>query len=169
MEPFGIVSVYLLGFMHHDPEINLALTLSVSYICYFTAQEVADSSGILTVVTLGMVFTAVGRTTFKGNCQQSLHNFWEGTAYIANTLIFILSGVIMAKGFFLLRQYCQSWELLGLSLSSLCLYSSSESAGCGYSVSSSTVFWIWFELERSCHGLLVWSERSSCIINGLIN
>ncbi|XP_018724450.2 sodium/hydrogen exchanger 8 isoform X3 [Eucalyptus grandis] len=97
---FGIVSVYLLGFMHHDPEINLALTLSVSYICYFTAQEVADSSGILTVVTLGMVFAAVGRTTFKGNCQQSLHNFWEGTAYIANTLIFILSGVIMAKGFF---------------------------------------------------------------------
>ncbi|XP_056165022.1 sodium/hydrogen exchanger 8-like isoform X1 [Syzygium oleosum] len=96
---FGIVSVYLLGFMHNDPEINLALTLSVSYLSYFTAQEVADSSGILTVVTLGMVIAAVARTTFKGNCRQSLHNFWEGTAYIANTLIFILSGVIMAKGF----------------------------------------------------------------------
>ncbi|XP_056165023.1 sodium/hydrogen exchanger 8-like isoform X1 [Syzygium oleosum] len=73
---FGIVSVYLLGFMHNDPEINLALTLSVSYLSYFTAQEVADSSDILTVVTLGMVIAAVARTTFKGNCRQSLHNFW---------------------------------------------------------------------------------------------
>ncbi|XP_073147912.1 sodium/hydrogen exchanger 7 isoform X3 [Henckelia pumila] len=63
------------------------------------AQEGADVSGVLTVMTLGMFYSAVARTSFKGESQESLHNFWEMVAYIANTLIFILSGVVIAESF----------------------------------------------------------------------
>ncbi|KAA8529904.1 hypothetical protein F0562_034492 [Nyssa sinensis] len=49
-------------------------------------------------MTLGMFYAAVARTAFKGDGQQSLHHFWEMVAYIANTLIFILSGVVIAEG-----------------------------------------------------------------------
>ncbi|KAK9935635.1 hypothetical protein M0R45_022729 [Rubus argutus] len=38
------------------------------------------------------------KDSFKGESQQSLHHFWEMVAYIANTLIFILSGVVIAEG-----------------------------------------------------------------------
>ncbi|KAM1102119.1 hypothetical protein ACFX13_011060 [Malus domestica] len=62
------------------------------------AQEGADVSGVLTVMTLGMFYAGVARTAFKGESQQSLHHFWEMVAYIANTLIFILSGVVIAEG-----------------------------------------------------------------------
>ncbi|PKI46823.1 hypothetical protein CRG98_032761, partial [Punica granatum] len=62
------------------------------------AQEGADVSGVLTVMTLGMFYAAVAKTAFKGETQQSLHHFWEMVAYIANTLIFILSGVVIAEG-----------------------------------------------------------------------
>ncbi|KAF3449419.1 hypothetical protein FNV43_RR10147 [Rhamnella rubrinervis] len=46
------------------------------------AQEEADVSGVLAVMTLGMI-------AFKGEGQQSLHHFWGMVAYIAKTFIFI--------------------------------------------------------------------------------
>ncbi|OMO72604.1 hypothetical protein COLO4_27555 [Corchorus olitorius] len=95
---FGIVSVLWLGFIFNDTVIEIALTLAVSYIAYFTAQEGVDVSGVLAVMTLGMFYAAFAKTAFKGDGQQSLHHFWEMVAYIANTLIFILSGVVIAEG-----------------------------------------------------------------------
>ncbi|XP_021909771.1 sodium/hydrogen exchanger 7 [Carica papaya] len=95
---FGFASVLWLGFIFNDTVIEITLTLAVSYIAYFTAQEGAEVSGVLTVMTLGMFYAAVAKTAFKGDGQQSLHHFWEMVAYIANTLIFILSGVVIAEG-----------------------------------------------------------------------
>lgn len=95
---FGIASVLWLGFIFNDTVIEITLTLTVSYVAYFTAQQGADISGVLTVMTLGMFYSAVAKTAFKGESQQSLHHFWEMVAYIANTLIFILSGVVIAEG-----------------------------------------------------------------------
>ncbi|XP_019170475.1 PREDICTED: sodium/hydrogen exchanger 7 isoform X3 [Ipomoea nil] len=113
---FGVASVLWLGFIFNDTVIEITLTLAVSYVAYFTAQEVADISGVLTVMTLGMFYSAVAKTAFKGEGQQSLHHFWEMVAYIANTLIFILSGVVIADGilrsenFFKTHEY--SWGYL---------------------------------------------------------
>ncbi|XP_056696417.1 sodium/hydrogen exchanger 7 isoform X2 [Spinacia oleracea] len=95
---FGVASVLWLGFIFNDTVIEITLTLAVSYVAYFTAQEGADVSGVLTVMTLGMFYAAAARTAFKGESQQSLHHFWEMVAYIANTLIFILSGAVIAQG-----------------------------------------------------------------------
>ncbi|PKA52210.1 Sodium/hydrogen exchanger 7 [Apostasia shenzhenica] len=95
---FGVVSVLWLGFIFNDTIIEIALTLAVSYITFYTAQGGADVSGVLAVMTLGMFFAAVARTAFKGDSQESLHHFWEMVSYIANTLIFILSGVVIAEG-----------------------------------------------------------------------
>ncbi|KAK4264107.1 hypothetical protein QN277_029441 [Acacia crassicarpa] len=95
---FGIASVLWLGFIFNDTVIEITLTLAVSYIAFYTAQEGTDISGVLTVMTLGMFYSAFARTAFKGDGQQSLHHFWEMVAYIANTLIFILSGVLIAEG-----------------------------------------------------------------------
>ncbi|KAL3731242.1 hypothetical protein ACJRO7_028162 [Eucalyptus globulus] len=95
---FGIISVLWLGFIFNDTVIEITLTLAVSYIAYFTAQEGVDVSGVLTVMTLGMFYAAVAKTAFKGDGQESLHHFWEMVAYIANTLIFTLSGVVIAEG-----------------------------------------------------------------------
>nr|BAF41925.1 Na+/H+ antiporter [Phragmites australis] len=95
---FGIVSVLWLGFIFNDTIIEIALTLAVSYIAFFTAQDSLEVSGVLTVMTLGMFYAAFAKTAFKGDSQQSLHHFWEMVAYIANTLIFILSGVVIADG-----------------------------------------------------------------------
>nr|XP_011463505.1 PREDICTED: sodium/hydrogen exchanger 7-like isoform X1 [Fragaria vesca subsp. vesca] len=95
---FGVISVLWLGFIFNDTVIEITLTVAVSYVAYFTAQEGVAVSGILTVMTLGMFYAAVAKTAFTGESQQSLRYFWELIAYIANTLIFILSGVIITEG-----------------------------------------------------------------------
>ncbi|KAK1387164.1 sodium/hydrogen exchanger 8 [Heracleum sosnowskyi] len=95
---FGLASILWLKYVFNDTVIEITLTVAVSYIAYFTAQEWFDVSGVLTVMTLGMFYAAVARTAFRGDGQQSLHHFWEMIAYIANTLIFILSGVVIAEG-----------------------------------------------------------------------
>ncbi|XP_042379307.1 sodium/hydrogen exchanger 7-like isoform X3 [Zingiber officinale] len=97
---FGIASVIWLGFIFNDTVIEITLTLAVSYIAFFTAQDGANISGVLAVMTLGMFFAAFARTAFKSDSQRSLHHFWEMVTYIANTLIFILSGVVIADAIF---------------------------------------------------------------------
>lgn len=94
---FGLASFFWLGMIFNDTVIEITLTLTVSYLAYFTAETGAEVSGVLTVMTLGMFYAAVARTAFKGESQKSLHHFWEMVSYIANTLIFMLSGVVIAE------------------------------------------------------------------------
>ncbi|KAF5191355.1 Sodium/hydrogen exchanger [Thalictrum thalictroides] len=107
---FGVSSVFWLGFIFNDTVIEITLTLAVSYLAYFTAQDDADCSGILTVMALGMCYSVIAKRAFKGDGQQSLHHFWEMVAYIANTLIFILSGVIIAEGVLSSKNFFENHE-----------------------------------------------------------
>ncbi|XP_020172495.1 sodium/hydrogen exchanger 8 isoform X3 [Aegilops tauschii subsp. strangulata] len=95
---FAIISLLWLGFTFNDTILEMTLTLAVSYIAFYTVQDALKYSGILTVTALGMFYAAFAKTTFKGDNRRSLHDFWEIVAYIANTIIFILSGVIIADG-----------------------------------------------------------------------
>ncbi|KAH6557469.1 hypothetical protein KP509_1Z112500 [Ceratopteris richardii] len=94
---FGLVSVLWLGLVFNDTVIEITLTLTVSYIAYYTAEDLAEVSGVLSVITVGIFFAVFGRLAFKGETQESMHYFWEMVSYIANTLIFILSGVVIAE------------------------------------------------------------------------
>ncbi|OAP15464.1 hypothetical protein AXX17_AT1G15290 [Arabidopsis thaliana] len=94
---FGIASVFWLKFIFNDTVAQITVTLSASYFAYYTAQEWAGVSGILTVMILGMFFAAFARTAFKGDSHQSLHHFWEMAAYIANTLVFMLRYELSGK------------------------------------------------------------------------
>lgn len=94
---FGLFSVLWLGLVFNDAVIEITLTLTASYLAYYTAEDEAQVSGVLAVMTLGIFFAVFGRAAFNGETQQSMHYFWEMVAYIANTLIFILSGVVIAE------------------------------------------------------------------------
>nr|XP_016446545.1 PREDICTED: sodium/hydrogen exchanger 8-like [Nicotiana tabacum] len=71
---FGMASLFWLRFVYNDTLIDFSLALTVSYIAYYTAQEQAEASGILTLVALGMVF-AMSKDTHTAGGKQSLHEF----------------------------------------------------------------------------------------------
>ncbi|MCO5555571.1 hypothetical protein L7F22_009116 [Adiantum nelumboides] len=113
---FGLVSVLWLGLVFNDTVIEITLTLTASYIAYYTAEDEAKVSGVLAVMTVGIFFAVFARAAFKGETQQSMHYFWEMVAYIANTLIFILSGVVIAEYILKSRNSIegQDWGYLAL-------------------------------------------------------
>ena len=46
---------------------------------------------------LGVAIGAFGRGFFTGETEHSLHHFWEMLTFVANTVLFILTGVIIAE------------------------------------------------------------------------
>ncbi|KAG6544478.1 hypothetical protein Mapa_014116 [Marchantia paleacea] len=113
---FGLVTVFWIGRVFNDAIIEITLTLAASYMAFFVAEMEAQVSGVLTVMTVGMFFAAFARTAFTGESQQSMHHFWEMVSYIANTLIFILSGTVIAESILQSRNNIQGddWGFLVL-------------------------------------------------------
>eukprot|EP00898_Chlorokybus_atmophyticus_P000417 jgi/Chlat1/1376/Chrsp119S01786 len=94
---FALAATLWLVFVFHDGLIEITITLCSCYLAFFVAQYEAGMSGVLAVVALGTGLGLIGRTAFTGEVQAGLHYFWEMVEYIANTVIFILAGVIIIE------------------------------------------------------------------------
>ncbi|CAI5938932.1 unnamed protein product [Closterium sp. NIES-64] len=150
---FGVVSLLWLRTVFSDHVIEITISLTASYMAFFVvrahvhaaprhthdvpchgvkgmpchgANDVAQTSGVLSDMTLGMdsftshsilsllpfsspplttlapdpygsMFAIFAKTAFTGESEQGMHHFWEMVSYIANTLIFVLSGVVISE------------------------------------------------------------------------
>lgn len=81
--------------LFNQPLIEIALSIGAAYIT-FMAAEAIEVSGIVSLVALGLMFSTVGRTRISPEVSHFLHQFWEMMAYIANTLIFLIVGIVIA-------------------------------------------------------------------------
>ncbi len=80
----------------NDALVEITVTIVAAYVTYYLAENVLHSSGVLAVVALGLLLAGVGRTSISPEVEGFLHRFWEMMAYLLNTLIFILVGVVIA-------------------------------------------------------------------------
>ena len=94
-------TLYWLGHTFNDAMVDISLTVTSCYLTFFVAEEVCEASGVLAVVTLGAYLGAVGKPFFqvRKEIEETLHHFWEMASYVANTIIFILAGVIIGRMF----------------------------------------------------------------------
>ena len=86
-----------LGAVAGDHVVQISVTLFACYLCFLVAEFQSAASGVLAVVVLGVSIGAFGRGFFTGETERSLHHFWEMLTFVANTTLFILTGVIIAK------------------------------------------------------------------------
>ncbi|WP_028864750.1 cation:proton antiporter [Psychromonas aquimarina] len=93
----GAVILLWVGRLFNQPIIEITLTISAAYIAYFIAENVFHVSGVVAVVALGLLLASIGRTRISPEVAGFLHHFWQMMAHIANTLIFILVGIIIAS------------------------------------------------------------------------
>ncbi len=77
-----------------DHLIETALTFISAYGAYFIAES-AHVSGVLAVVAIGMVKGNVGPRSMSPTTRIVVTNFWEFTAFIANSLVFLLIGLVV--------------------------------------------------------------------------
>ncbi|EWH11699.1 NhaP-type Na+/H+ and K+/H+ antiporter [Catenovulum agarivorans DS-2] len=92
----GWLMILWIGKIFNDPLIEITSSIATAYLVFYIAEGVFHVSGVVAVVTLGVLLAAQGRTRISAEVKHFLHQFWELMAYLANTLIFVLVGIIVA-------------------------------------------------------------------------
>lgn len=91
----GAVILRIIGKLFNQPLIEIALSISAAYVTFIVAESFRVS-GVVALVSLALMFSTRGKTKVSPEVTSFLHQFWEMMAYIANTLIFIIVGIVIA-------------------------------------------------------------------------
>ncbi|XP_022089278.1 sodium/hydrogen exchanger 10-like [Acanthaster planci] len=90
------VTTAWLSYIFNDAMVEITITLASTYLTFYFGESVLGVSGVLAVVVLGLIVNAE-RTAISPEVEVFLHRFWEMLAYLANTLIFMLVGLVIIK------------------------------------------------------------------------
>jgi NhaP-type Na+/H+ or K+/H+ antiporter len=94
----GFVISNILKYIHNNFVLEVNTTIFGSYLIFFIAESTSvHVSGILAIVSLGLYMTNTGKTRISAESEHSVHHVWGYIGFIAETVIFILSGVIMGE------------------------------------------------------------------------
>jgi len=88
---FGLVADRFFAALD-DHLIETTLTTIVAYGAYVVAERF-HLSGVLAVVTAGILIGSYSSGSMSPSIRTNLHNFWEYIAFLANSLVFILIGM----------------------------------------------------------------------------
>jgi NhaP-type Na+/H+ or K+/H+ antiporter len=92
----GWLVVIWLRRVFNDALFEITVVVSAAYLAFFVAEHFFHISGVLAVVSFGVMMAGIGRTRISPQVAHFLHEFWELAAFIANTLIFLIVGVVIA-------------------------------------------------------------------------
>ena len=92
----GLVGVAWVKRVFNDPLVETSVMLITAYLVFYACEHFFAISGVLGLVTLGLVWAGMGRTRISPEVQHFMHEFWEFTAFVANVIIFIVVGVVIA-------------------------------------------------------------------------
>jgi NhaP-type Na+/H+ or K+/H+ antiporter/CRP-like cAMP-binding protein len=106
----GRTVMRLVGRIYNDPLIETTLSIASAYLVYYIAEQLLHASGVVAVVVFGLLLAGKERARFSPEALDFLHHFWSMLAHVANTLIFLIVGLVIADRIELTDQ--QSWWLL---------------------------------------------------------
>ena len=91
----GAICIGLVTRTKSEPVLQSTVLITASYILFYLTNDVLQISGVISLVTFGLYIAYVGSTKLQAKVRQFIHNFWELLAYMANTLIFLLVGILI--------------------------------------------------------------------------
>lgn len=80
----------------NDALVEMSLVLAGAYLTYLLAEQILGFSGVLALVSLGLIVGGPGRSSISPKVEYFMHEFWELMGFIANCLIFLIVGVVIA-------------------------------------------------------------------------
>ncbi|MEC4724453.1 sodium:proton antiporter [Shewanella sp. D64] len=92
----AVISLAFIGSLFNDSMIEIALTLVLPYLVFYVSEHIFHASGVVSVVTLALIYAGPGRTRFSPEVMEHLHHFWHTLSFLFNTLIFILVGLVVS-------------------------------------------------------------------------
>lgn len=92
----GYIIIAWVKKVFNDALVEITVIVAAAYITFYIAEHFFHVSGVLGLVALGLMMASVGRTRISPEVEHFLHEFWELFAFIANTLIFLIVGVVIS-------------------------------------------------------------------------
>ena len=94
----GVLLAFILSRIHNDAVREMNATIFTSYLLFYVAESTGlHVSGILAIVALGLYMTTSGKTKISSESMHTVHGIWGYIGFVAETVIFIVSGVIMGE------------------------------------------------------------------------
>lgn len=93
----GYASITWIKKVFNDALVEISVIVGAAYLTFFVAEYFFHVSGVLALVTLGLIMAGVGRTRISPEVEHFMHEFWELAGFIANTLLFLIVGVVIAE------------------------------------------------------------------------
>ncbi len=79
-----------------DAMLQSSVMIMLSYLTFILAQDIFKLSGVIALVAFGLVIAYHSSSKLSVTTQRFIKELWALMSYIANTLIFIIIGVIIA-------------------------------------------------------------------------
>src|SRR6056297_872945 len=93
----GGIAISWVKKVFNDALVEITVIIGAAYLTFFICEHFFHVSGVLGLVALGLLMAGIGRTRISPEVEHFLHEFWEMAAFIANTLIFLMVGVVIAS------------------------------------------------------------------------
>ena len=93
---WGSVMSFWLSRIVNQPILEINITLFGAYLLFYTAESILHVSGILAMVALGLYMTKSGKTKISSVSEHAVHHVWSFVGFCAETMIFLLTGNIIA-------------------------------------------------------------------------
>jgi len=94
---FGYIVIYWVKNVYNDALVETSLVIATAYLTFYVAEHVLHVSGVLGLVALGLIIGGVGRSRISPQVEHFMHEFWELAGFIANCLIFLIVGIVVAQ------------------------------------------------------------------------
>ena len=76
---------------------EMTLTLALPYLVYILSERHFDVSGVIAVVTAGLVVSALGRHRFDPDNRAFLEGVWAQLGFWASSLVFVLASILVPR------------------------------------------------------------------------
>lgn len=93
----GYVSINWLRKVFNDALVEISVIVGAAFLTFFVAEHFFHVSGVLALVTMGLIMAGIGRTRISPEVGHFMHEFWDLAGFIANTLLFVIVGVVIAE------------------------------------------------------------------------
>jgi NhaP-type Na+/H+ or K+/H+ antiporter len=93
----GYLVIWWVKHVFNDAMVETSLVIAAAYLTFYLAEHTFHVSGVLGLVALGLIIGGVGRSRISPQVEQFMHEFWELAGFIANCLIFLIVGIVVAQ------------------------------------------------------------------------
>lgn len=92
----GTCALNFISNFYNNSIIVITSSIAGCWGCFYISESI-HVSGVLALVNFGLQFSQSLKTTVSLEVQENMHTAWEILGYMANTIVFIYSGVVISN------------------------------------------------------------------------